>query len=193
MYKTLQMYSVIAITGFKRSGKDLVAEYISHKYGYTHVKVASKLKSIIKLAFDLNYEDVESSKKDLVNERLGVSPRRLMDFIGTHVFQYELNKIMPHVGRKYWIQDLLHKQSLSNENIVISDLRFHHELEELKKNDSCLILRVNRDICIESSELVSEQEISDLKVDHNLYNNGTIEDLYAQIDHVLTKRNCCIS
>lgn len=187
------MYNVIAITGFKRAGKDIVSEYISKKYGYTHVKVASKLKSIIKLAFDLNDEDVESFKKDLVNDRLGVSPRRLMDFIGTQVFQHELNEIMPHIGRKYWIQDLLHKHSQPNQSIVISDLRFHHELEELKKKDSCLILRVQRDACIESKELVSEQEISDLKVDYELDNNGSIEELYSQIDSILTERNCCVS
>ena len=89
MYKTLQMYSVIAITGFKRSGKDLVAEYISHKYGYTHVKVASKLKSIIKLAFDLNDEDLHLGwlflggiPDEPRRERRRTAPEDFMNIIG---------------------------------------------------------------------------------------------------------------
>ena len=178
------MYKLIAITGFKRSGKDVVSDYISRKYGYNHVKISSKLKSIIKVAFDLTNDDLESCKKDTINKDLDVSPRVLMDFFGTHVFQYELNKVMPNIGRKYWINDLMKKWK--NDPIVISDLRFHHEVDEIQKN-TCIIMRVNRASVGTDTHLVSEKEISELKVDYELDNNGTLEDLYNQID-VIMKR-----
>lgn len=178
------MYKIVAVTGLKRSGKDIVSEYISKRYGYNHVKISSKLKSIIKLTFDLTDEDVESNKKDLVNERLNVSPRRLMDFFGTHIFQYEINKIMPNVGRKFWINDLLENNT---EPIVISDLRFFHEVDELKKKSSCLILRVNRECIRQDVNFVSEEEIKDLLVDYELHNNSSISNLYLQVDQILNK------
>lgn len=180
------MFKVIAVTGLKRSGKDTICDFISKEYGYEHVKISSKLKSILKLSFDLDDDDLESSRKDTIHPRLRVSPRTLMDFFGTHIFQYELNKIMPTVGRTFWIDDLLSKGS-NGRRIVISDLRFHHEVEILKKYPDCLILRVNRQT-IAQSEYSSEKEIASLVVDHEIENNGSLQSLYDSVNTILKRK-----
>ncbi len=44
---------IIAICGYKRSGKDTIAQYLVKKYNYKHHKITHKLKECIKLLFDL--------------------------------------------------------------------------------------------------------------------------------------------
>lgn len=175
-------YNIIAITGIKRSGKDVVANYIEQKFGYKHVKISSKLKEVVKIAFDLKDADVESSAKDDMHERLGIPPRRILDFIGTHVFQYEINRILPNIGRKFWISDLLMKHD--DTPIVISDLRFHHELEEIRKNDSVLVIKINRNQQIDPT-YISESEINELQYDVEVINDKLLEDLFQIIDELL--------
>ena len=178
-------YNIIALTGIKRSGKDVVADYISQNYGYKHVKISSKLKSVVKTAFDLVDDDVESSAKDEINKRLGVTPRRLMDFLGTHVFQYEINKIIPNMGRTYWIKDLLDKHK--SVPLVISDLRFEHELDQIKQHSPSLILKIDRNNDVDES-YVSETEINSLNYDYKITNDKTLQDLFKTVDKLLMQQ-----
>lgn len=171
---------IIAICGLKRSGKDTIAKYISEKYQLKHVKISDTLKNSIQLLFNIDKEDLEYDAKDIVNTHWNVSPRKIMDFIGTHVFQYEIQKIIPNIGRNFWIDNLLKKESKNN--IVISDLRFIHEFEEIKKlNSKTLIIRVVRD-CTSTNGLASEIEQEHIPADITFNNNGSIKDLYQSID-----------
>ena len=172
--------NIIAITGLKRSGKDLLANHIAKSGEYKHVKISQKLKTLVKTTFNLENDDIESSKKDVVNPTIGVTPRRLMDFFGTQVFQYDLNNIMPHVGRKFWIKDLLSRYE--NQHIVISDLRFKHEIEEIKKH-RCVIIRINRNLIVDNN-YVSETEINDLVVDHEILNDTTIKEFINKYERI---------
>ena len=44
---------IIAVCGYKRSGKDTIAKYLNKKYNYKHLKITYKLKECLKLLFDL--------------------------------------------------------------------------------------------------------------------------------------------
>ena len=159
---------VIAICGLKRAGKDTLANYISLKYGYNHVKISTTLKNVVKAAFKVSDDDLESSQKDLIHPKLGVSTRVIMDFIGTHVFQYELQKILQNVKRCFWINQLIENEK-AHFPIVISDLRFQHEVEMLTQF-RCLIIRIDKDgVCTDS--LDSEKESSQLPAHYTLHNN----------------------
>ena len=83
--------------------------------------------------FGFTNEEIENDEKDIVNKKWGVSPRTVMQFIGTELFQYKIQEILPDVGKKFWINSLIESLKQS-ENYVISDLRFLHEYEELKKH-----------------------------------------------------------
>ena len=172
---------IIAICGLKRAGKDTLARYIALKYGYKHVKISSTLKSIIKTAFNVTDDDLEASHKDQIHPKLGVSTRTVMDFIGTHVFQYELQKILPDVKRCFWINQLIENEQ-SHFPIVISDLRFQHEIDKLRAF-RCLVIRIEKDgVC--SDSLDSEKESGQLNVDFTLHNNDTPKSLFKSFDEV---------
>lgn len=195
MYNT----NCIAICGLKRSGKDTIANYICNEYKYTHYKIATPLKNIIKELFHLSTDDLETSLKDELNPTYYVSPRTLMDFIGTHVFQYEIQKIISNIGRNFWINHLLNQINIDygklygnapNKyyNFIISDLRFNHELEELSKTHKTFIIKVINDKC-KNDNYVSEMECMNLKHDYIIYNNNSIEDLYKDIANMFLQKH----
>lgn len=187
------MCSIVAICGLKRSGKDVVANYISNQFGHTHVKIAHKLKQITKLAFDFSDEELETSKKDTVHPRYGVSPRVLMDFLGTQVFQHDIGKVVPLLkdNRCFWIDNLL-QNATSRSKLVISDLRFHHELERLQaflceNRGELTVIRVQRE-GTSTNHFVSEMESDTLDAHYVVQNNGTLSELYAKIDTIMCKK-----
>ena len=178
---------IIAVCGLKRSGKDTVVNYISNCFKqYKHYKISGALKTMLTNVFDITADNFENEKKDLIHPYYNVSPRLLMDFFGTHIFQYEIQKILPNEKRCFWINKIL-KKSL-DENIIISDLRFIHESNEIKKHsESNLIIKVLRNNTSDDG-LASEAECQHIKADIIIDNNGSMEELYNKVDEQLEKK-----
>ena len=197
---------LIAVCGLKRSGKDVVANYLSDRYGYKHVKIAEKLKKITQTAFGFTDDDLETDAKDRIHPVWGVTPRVCMDYLGTHVFQHDIKRILPHCSfpdRCFWINDVLRSHcstgsySELKNRVVISDLRFEHELRAIRQrsklyNEDDLkttVIRICRD-GTSADGFESESETHKLVVDHTIHNNGTLDDLFEQVDRIVKEKHC---
>lgn len=181
---------VIAVSGFKRSGKDTIADYLVKKYGYLNVKLADPLKKACKIVFDLTDEQIDGSKKEILDDRWGVSPRQIMQFFGTELMQFHIQALMPNIGRKLWVQGLVNRYANTSTPIVISDLRFTHEYEEIKKTfgKDAVFIRVSRPHHNSASDVhSSEHEWMSLPSDHHFNNEGSIEELYTKVDSWFAK------
>lgn len=182
---------IIAICGVKRSGKDTIADYLCNNYGYTKIKIATPLKEGLKLMFGFTDEQLETDKKDQIDSKWNVEPRKIMQFIGTDVMQYQIQEILPGIGRKVWIKSLIEKHLHNKDTLfVIPDLRFVHEYEELLKYNT-VFWRVDRitpfDKINHVCDLhVSEKEYLDIPVSQ-IFKNETKQDLYVQINNVLNQ------
>lgn len=177
---------IIGICGLKRSGKDTLANIISETYNYEHVKISKKLKETCKILFNFTDEQMETDIKEEIDPRLGVSPRRCMQYFGTELMQYQIQDLL-NIGKKFWINSLLNEIDGNNtKNYVISDLRFLHEYEEIKKRNG-IVICVDRlttlptKILSEATDMhISEQEYK--KFDYDLIiKNDTIESMIIQI------------
>lgn len=178
------MPRIIALCGIKRSGKDTAAEYIASKYGYKHVKFASPLKEACRLLFGLNNEQVEGDLKEVEDARWGVSPRKIMQFFGTELMQYELQRLIPHMDRRFWARSLLEQHG--SERIVISDMRFVHEaLEVLEHDRRAVIVRIERIAAPNDDAHASETEVKEIKCNAVAKNDSTQQDLFDSIDAIL--------
>lgn len=187
---------VIAICGLKRSGKDTIADYLCENYGYTKIKIATPLKQGLKAMFGFTDEQLESDKKDCLDERWGIEPRKAMQFIGTEIMQYRIQEILPNIGRSFWIKSLI-EEYISNQSehdntkkrYVIPDLRFLHEYEILSKHNTTF-WRVERikELDIDNTHPCdlhsSEQEYLTIPVT-KIFANKTKQDLFAQIDKAM--------
>ena len=181
------MYSLIGICGKKRSGKDVVADYLVSNHSFQKKKIAENLKNIVKLMFSFTDSQLEDDSKDIVDIRWGISPRTAMQFIGTDVMQFQIQKKMPNIGRNFWINSFLQTLNTNNK-IVISDIRFKHEYDAIKNaykpNGKFLMIKVERPGLVHEDIHPSETEFQEIPVDITIKNDGNIEDLTNQISRL---------
>lgn len=173
----------IAICGKKRSGKDTLSRYLAETYGYTHAKFSDPLKKVTSTLFSIPEHNLENDKKDIIDPQWGVEPRRLLQFLGTEMMQFQLQQVLPHIGRSFWAKSLVTRTSKCT-NVVISDLRFPHEVDTLKESfDKVTIVKVVRDYAKTNSLTngsdthVSETELESIKADYLIINDRDIDDL----------------
>lgn len=178
---------VVAICGRKQHGKDCAALNLV-KAGFIHEKFASPLKQACSLLFGFSEEQVHEDKKDVIDPRWNKTPREILQFVGTEMFQYKMQEILPDVGRGFWAKSLVHRISSSDaDRFVISDMRFQHELDALNEIDDCRIvaIRVVRD-CMNCDDChASETELGNITPVVEIGNNGSKEDLYKSLRAVL--------
>ena len=180
---------IIALCGYKGSGKDTVAEYLVQKYKYNHYKISEKLKEVIKLLFNLNDDDLERNK-DEINDKWGIEPRKIMQFIGTDMFQYKLQELFPNIEKTFWIKslftdELINKIENENHRVVISDLRFLHEYDLISNiYVPYSILKVQNNNLEKNDNHISENEFNNIPINAVILNNTTKQQLYNNIDHI---------
>ena len=150
------------------------------------------------------------TKDEWWSKRLGqdITPRWVLQYWGTEVVRRGFHDDM-------WVASLENRLAHSKDDIVITDCRFPNEIKALK-NIGAKVLRVkrgpepdwfeaaksmNRGPSRNTSWALSKHKIEELgihasetawvgqKFDKIITNDGTIEDLYAQIEEVLKVRD----
>lgn len=178
---------IIGITGHKQNGKDTIAKYLINKHEFIQFSFAEPLKEISKILFGFTDEQVNGDKKEIIDDFWHLTPRSVLQFMGTEMFRNQISSLIPDIGHDFWIK-ILEKKILSlspnYRNIVISDVRFPNEVEFIKKYNGIMI-NVFRNNLISIDNHPSEQLIDTLKVDYYIPNNGSINELYKVIEKVL--------
>lgn len=182
------MKRIIAICGAKRSGKDVLANHIIEKYGYTKLSFAEPLKQLVKQLFNFTDTQVglidgDNDEKDTIDERWGISPRKALQFIGTEVLQHKIQELIPNIGRDYFANILLSKIE-DDKTYVISDLRFIHEYEKIKHLDIDIIKVIRPSLAVNDEKHLSEVENLYIPYDKEIINDGTLEDYINKFENL---------
>ncbi len=155
----------IAFVGRMRSGKDECANYLVDKYGYRQDALANPIKKIAYEQFGVTKEHPKG--------------RVVLQVLGTEVGRY--------IDENFWIDKLL-KSIKDMSYITISDVRFINEGKRLEENGFTLCrinatdkTRKSRGVLLNETH-ASEREIDDIHCDYEVENDGTLEELYAQLD-----------
>jgi hypothetical protein len=201
-----KMPRIIAICGAKRSGKDVLAEHLVSKYNYERVSFAEPLKHAIKTLFNFDDEQVGigddkgTGKKDIVDERWGITPRAALQFFGTEVMQEKIQDLLPDIKRNFFantLKNYIKTRMDANEGqrFVISDLRFIHEYEmlfsipKIRKDDIAIIRVIRPDTgsagAGAGASHKSEQEYINIPYDIILFNNGTIDAYIKKFEKIM--------
>jgi hypothetical protein len=169
---------IIAVCGQKRCGKDTLASFITSQYGHKNVKIAENIKVLVKTLFGFTDDQVESDIKEAIDPHWGISPRKAMQFIGTEMFQYKIQELLPDIQRNFWIKSTIQQHIISSQDpLVISDLRFYHEYVALKKFDVFVIkIMKNKDVNMDTH--ASETEYKTIPVDLTIFNDATKKDMF---------------
>lgn len=167
--------------GLKGCGKDTCANYIVNNYNYKKYAFATPLKKVVKTLFMFNDDQLYKDKKEIIDPRWNFSPRRAFQFIGTDVIRNQIDQDYFVKYFEYWLLN-------QNQNIVISDVRFVNEAECIKKHGGIIIYVTRHNSNTDNH--VSEQEHLNIQYDYIIYNNGSLEDLYYQIDKLFLILKC---
>ena len=157
----------VAFSGRARAGKNKAAELLQNQ-GFIELRFSDKLYEI----------------HDKVFEMVGAPVQKcgpLLQIIGTEV------------GRNYdpdiWVKHFQSKlDSLpANTDVVVTDCRFPNEVDVLKRNGFKVIRvhRINRPATGRDDNHISETALDYYDFDYNIYNNGTVEELYEQVKEAL--------
>ena len=190
-------YKIIALCGFKGCGKDFVANYIHDTCSFEHLKISTKLKDATRLLFDITDDQIEGNKKECIDERWNITPRQMMQFMGTEMFQFKIQELIPECDRNFWIKSFTNAvKANKNKNIVVSDMRFPHEYEYIKKHlitHELIVIRINnnskKNIYDAEDIHVSETEYRQIPIDFQLTNKMT-DDIKSPLNTILNILAC---
>lgn len=118
---------IVLLNGLSRSGKDTVAKMMVSEMAMYHVKISNHLKRAVSAMFGFSIDELEDHRKDKPTDMYpGTTPRDIMKFLGTDVGQYEINKLLPGIGRSFWVNRLIREMD-PRLDYVVSDYRYPHE------------------------------------------------------------------
>lgn len=198
---------VIALSGWKKSGKDTVADYICNNYPFVKYTFADDMKDLVCETYCLRNEQL--TDQSLKEEPLLEYPVEPLDSFNEGIHALLKDEFREHQGVRYWTPRALLilegsvKRSVSNtywtENlfariksmhddpyIVISDLRFKAEYEALEREfgDNLITVRINRFDSVNTSD-PSERNLDNTDFDVFIENKGNLEDLYKDVDRLM--------
>lgn len=187
--------SALGLTGEMGHGKSTVALYLCQHYGYSEYSFAKPLKEGVKQLFSFSNEQVYGEEKNQIDERWGVSPRYIFQQIGTELFRNHLKMYLPQISESsdgIWIRNFFRWFALHSSRVVISDCRFMDECEALHRV-GIKIYRVVRPIeqmLDPSTHAHSSEKFQKLlPVDGEIRNEGTLEQLFYNVDILLLRLN----
>lgn len=189
---------VVAMSGWRSSGKDTTADYLVAQHGFQKLSFAAKLKDMVSNTYGVPREDLDSpTKKEMPLVSLPVIPTdRFTETVHT-LLRSELQSgywtpralcilegsIKRSVYSNFWVRTVA-AEIMNNpeQSYVISDMRYLSEVDTLKMLiPNIRTVRVNRFDSI-ATEDPSERDLDNYVFDVTLTNTGVKELLYDQID-----------
>lgn len=168
---------LIGITGRARSGKDTVANFIVAAIGGYRYSFADPIRAMLAtLGVDMSDPYWQARKEEPI-PALGVSPRRMMQTLGTEWGRQLINPDL-------WLI-MAHQRLLqSGPGMVIPDVRFDNEAAWIRKHGG-RIIHVFRPDAKAVETHVSEDGIELQDTDARLFNSGTLEELQLSVRELL--------
>ena len=184
---------IIGISGRKRSGKDTASAYFVKEHGFERVAFAHPMKKSISRLFDIAYPTVEKYKDDhRVTVMLGIrthpsewEPIREMTFLQfVQHYGTEAHRDLPELGDDFWVDLSLPVDGFyDSRNIVVSDVRFVNEANRVRQLGG-IVIRIDRATAIQDPH---RSEALKVEADYYIDNNGTVEELYRELENIVVK------
>ena len=188
---------IIALTGIARSGKDTTADYLVQKYGYVRLAYADIMKSILCSTFNITPQELEAYKNDSNSTIAVVDINQSADFVKYDILKVTFRNILENFGQsmkalfgeKVWSNLIIQKiKELNHDKVVVSDVRFHVEIDGLRENfNAVTLLRITNGIqpASEHASEVQHLEFTDYTL---IDNTKDLEWLYKQIDKIVQQK-----
>lgn len=169
---------IVGITGAKRSGKSTLASLLRNRHGFVEETFAGPIRRFVADILSVPVEYLEECKESGIDWLDGITPRHLMQTVGT---EWGRSMIHPEIWLRRVQSAIL---TAPDVDWVIADVRFPNEAELIRRMGG-LVVRVSRPGHEYTGQHVSEQPLSGHLVDFELHNTGTPEGLLAAAESAL--------
>ena len=168
---------LIGVAGRARSGKDTVANFIVAAIGGYRYSFGDPIRAMLApLGVDMSDPYWQARKEESI-PALGVSPRRMMQTLGTEWGRQLINPDL-------WLI-MAHQRLLQNgPGMVVSDVRFDNEAAWIRKHGGRIIHVIRPDTKAVEAH-ASEDGIEMQDTDARLFNSGTLEELQLSVRELL--------
>lgn len=181
---------IIGFAGKKFSGKDTCASICSNyltslSFSCVSFSFAYPLKEACKILF--NFTDSQlADNKEFNDDYWNITPRKILQYVGTDLFRNQLSNIIPNIKDNFWIYNMdLRIKNCNSDYVIITDVRFKNELEFIKNNNGMVIF-IERNISNNDNH-VSENSIKKSDCDYVVSNNTNIDELKKNISNFIDK------
>jgi len=168
---------IIGLSGYARSGKDTVAQYLVEHYGYERIAFADPIKNLLLEMNPILYNGGRLSS--LVRDygwdvaKANSEVRRLLQSLGLGARTV--------LDKDVWVSHAMLNIMDITKNYVITDVRFKNEAEMIKSLYG-EVWRVKRIGVDPVNSHVSESELDGWKFDQIISNYGTLDELHFLIN-----------
>jgi len=173
------MQKVVGLCGRKGSGKGVASSYLVEGAGFTLVKFAQPLKTMLR-SLGLGEAHIEGSLKEKPSPLLdGNTPRWAMQSLGTEWGR-------DCMGEDFWVLqwERVARDVLDHDGVLVADdVRFENEAAAVRSMGGILIEIMRPGIKHDDSH--ASETLYGFEPDAVLYNEGTIQDLTHKIDAVV--------
>jgi hypothetical protein len=180
----------IGLSGYARSGKDTVVNYLEMKYAYKRIAFADQIRNAL---YNLN-PIIRISTEDDPNATLPWSLSHMVDLYGWEELKeisVDVRGLMQRMGTEvardmwgddFWV-DQAFKQVAITPRAALSDVRYVNEAQRVRDFGG-QVWRIVRPGYEGVNDHASEHALDGFMYDHVILNNGSVEDLYDQIDKI---------
>lgn len=172
---------LIGITGKARSGKDTVAKLIED-YGFTQIAYADPLKTAASVIFGVDISNFyEDDKKEAFNPFWGMTHRKMLQTLGTEACR-------KGIDQDIWLKRAELTFAEIGNDIVISDVRFDNEAEQIRRLGGTILHVVSgRESTLDQQDQkhASEAGVTYKSADRIVNNRGTLEELPTVVASVM--------
>lgn len=176
---------ILGLSGYARTGKDTVADYLVEKYGFVRMSFADPMReAVYRLNPLISIAEMHGVPLASAVDRMGweevkvLSPdvRGLLQRMGTEVGRNMF-------GEDIWVNYLMDK-AVQHDRVVIADVRFTNEARAISKTLG-YVWRIDRPGVGPVNDHISEVELDDYPFDLYLNNAHSKEHLHDGVDALI--------
>ncbi len=173
---------LLGIAGAKRSGKSTAAQYLASRYGMRVDTFAGPIREFVRAILGWSEVELEDRKEEPLPWLGNVTARSMMQTVGT-----EWGRKTVHGD--VWVLSALRRSKPTidaGHGVILADVRFPNEAEAIRVRGG-RVLRVVRDVAHSADQHASEKPLPANLIDEDVANNGTIRDLYINLDAAMER------
>ena len=178
--KLIPRVRVLGLSGWARSGKDSVAEFLEERCGYVKMSFAQPIKEALeRLNPTIDVEGHRLSMSVAV-EKIGWEPLKSM----SQEVRPLLQRFGSEVGREMFGDDIWVDYAMDRipdgAKVVFSDVRYPNEADAIRREGG-QVWRIERNGNSPANDHTSEHALNKYNFDQRIYNDKDLESLWVKV------------